>query len=154
MFQKTTSLEWKTNINLYKFVRGTLTPCYLGFWVQFHTKSLEHHMHRFCPYDLNHYVNGTIWKYVIARPSIPTKWPIQKGTNLTQKEVTTLEEVGFSFDHNHVWSLFGSQSSSSSISYVHAMNARSIVRPIDASCWPITHGGKKVRRPSIFKITQ
>jgi hypothetical protein len=95
-----------------------------------------------------------MWKYVIPRPSIPTKWPIQKGIDLTQKEVTTLEEVGFSFDHNHVQSLFGSQSSSSRISYVPAMNARSIVQPIDVSCWPTTHGGKKVRWPSIFKITQ
>jgi hypothetical protein len=30
---------------------------------------------------------------------------IQKGTDLTQKEVITLKEVGFSFDRSHVRSL-------------------------------------------------
>jgi hypothetical protein len=29
-----------------------------------------------------------------------------------------------------------------------------LVRPFDASCWPATCGGKKVRRPLIFKLTQ
>jgi len=28
------------------------------------------------------------------------------------------------------------------------------VRPSNASCWPIIHGGQKVRRPFVFKITQ
>jgi hypothetical protein len=41
-------------------------------------------------------------KYAIARPSIPTVWLIQEGIDLTQKEITTLKEVGFSFDHNRV----------------------------------------------------
>jgi hypothetical protein len=36
-------------------------------------------------------------KYVVAKPQVPTVWPIQEGTNLTQKEVTTLKKVGFSF---------------------------------------------------------
>jgi hypothetical protein len=30
----------------------------------------------------------------------------------------------------------------------------SLVRPSYASCWPTTHGGEKVRRPSVFKFTQ
>jgi hypothetical protein len=34
------------------------------------------------------------------------------------------------------------------------MSAHIIVRAADACCWPTTHGGKKVKRPSIFKITQ
>jgi hypothetical protein len=48
-------------------------------------------------------------KYAIIRPSIPTIWPIQEGTNLIQKEVTTLEEARFSFRYSCVSSLFGSQ---------------------------------------------
>ncbi len=56
-------------------------------------------------------------KYVIARHLVPTVWPIQEGTNLVQKEVTILEEVGFSFYCSYVRNLFGSQSSSSSISH-------------------------------------
>jgi hypothetical protein len=56
-------------------------------------------------------------KYVIARHLVPTVWPIQAGTNLVQKEVTILEEAGFSFYRSYVRNLFGSQSSSSSISH-------------------------------------
>jgi hypothetical protein len=40
-------------------------------------------------------------KYVVAKPLVPTAWLIQEGTNLAQKEVTTLEEAGFSFYHSH-----------------------------------------------------
>jgi hypothetical protein len=53
-------------------------------------------------------VNGITRKYAIIRPSVPIIWLIQEGTKLTQKEVTILEEAGFSFDHNCARSLFGS----------------------------------------------
>ncbi len=102
-------------------------------------------------------MGGTTQKFAVAKLVVPTVWPIQEGINLTQKEVTTLEEGGFSFDHlrrNNVRSLFGFQSSSSSNSHVHAMSCHNLARSSDASCWPITHGGKKVQRPFVFKITQ
>jgi hypothetical protein len=59
-----------------------------------------------------------------------TIWPIQEGTNLSQKEVTILEEVGFSFDclhRNNAQSLFGFQSFSSSSSHVPTMSCHSLV---------------------------
>jgi hypothetical protein len=84
-------------------------------------------MHWFCPNDLSCCVSGTTQKYVVPRPLVLTIWPIKEGTNLTQKEIITLEEVGFSFYHSHVQSLFGSQSSSSSILHVPTMNAHNIV---------------------------
>jgi hypothetical protein len=34
-------------------------------------------------------------KYAIVRPLVPTIWFIQEGINSIQKEVTTLEEMGF-----------------------------------------------------------
>jgi hypothetical protein len=40
------------------------------------------------------------------------------------------------------------------ISRVPAMSVHNIVWLAYASCWPTTCGGKKVRQPSIFKITQ
>jgi len=95
-----------------------------------------------------------MWKYVIARSFVPTIWPIQEGSDLIQKEVIILEEVGFSFDYSCAWSLFGSQLSSSSISHVLVMNVHSIMQLIDVNCWPTTHGGKKVRQPFVLKITQ
>jgi hypothetical protein len=47
-------------INFYKFANGIPTPGYLGFWVQYHNKSLKHHKHWFCLDDLSHYVDGTM----------------------------------------------------------------------------------------------
>ncbi len=95
-------------------------------------------------------------KNAIVRPLIPIVWPIQKGTNLTQKEVTTLEKVRFSFDYvlkNNVQSLFCSQIFSSSNSYVPTMNCHKLERMSNASCWLTIHRGKKVIHPSIFKLT-
>jgi hypothetical protein len=97
-------LKCKTNINLYKSISGIHAPCYLGFWVQFHIGSLKHHIHWFCLDDLNHCVNGTTRKYAVVRLLVPTIWLIQEGTNLTQKEVITIKEAGFSFDHSCVQS--------------------------------------------------
>jgi hypothetical protein len=59
-------------------------------------------MHLFCPDDLSRCVGGIVQKYVVSKPLVPTAWLIQEGTNLTQKEVTTLEEAGFSFYCNLV----------------------------------------------------
>ncbi len=63
-----------------------------------HNGSLEHHKHQFCFDDLNCCIAKTLWKIIVARLVVPTIWPIQEGINLTQKEVTSLEEVGLSFD--------------------------------------------------------
>jgi hypothetical protein len=107
---------------------------------------------------LNRCVGGTLQKFVIVRHIVPIVWPIQKGTNLTQNEFTTLKEVGFSFDCFHksnTWILFGSQSSCSSNSHVHVVvNCPSVVRPSNVNCWPRTHGGKKVKQPLVLKLTQ
>jgi hypothetical protein len=111
-------------------------------------------MHWFHPNDLSHCVNRIARKYVIAKLLVPTVWPIQEGTDLIKKEVTTFFKMGFFFYCNHAQSLFGSQSFNSSVLHVLAMSVHNIVQSVNASCWPTTCGGKKVRRPSIFKITQ
>jgi hypothetical protein len=51
-------------------------------------------------------------------------------------------------------SLFGSQSSSSSNSYVFAESCHNLVKLFDAICWFTTCGGKKVKHPLVFKLTQ
>jgi hypothetical protein len=55
-------------------------------------------MHWFCLNDLNHCIDGTMQKYAVARPFVPTIWFVQKGIDSIQKEVITLEKVGFSFN--------------------------------------------------------
>jgi len=69
----------------------------------------------------------------------------------------TLEEIGFSFDHlrkNNAQSLFGSHYFSSSNYHVFATSCHGLVRLSNASCWLTTHGDKKVKWPSIFKLIQ
>jgi len=83
---------------------------------------------------LSHCVNGITRKYAVVRPLVPTIWLIQKGTDLTQKEVITLKEVGFSFDRSHVRSLFSSQLFSPSSLHVLAMSVHNIVQLANASC--------------------
>jgi hypothetical protein len=71
------------------------------------------------------------------------------------KKVTILEEVGFSFDcllhKKNVQSFFSSPSFSLINSHVPIVSCHNLVKPSDASCWPTTHGGKKVKRFYIFK---
>jgi hypothetical protein len=108
--QKTMAFKCKACINLYKLVNGIPTPCYLGFLVEYHNWSPEHHKHWFTLDDLSHCVGGTIQKIAVTRLIVPTAWPIQEGTNLTQKKVTILEKAWVSFDclcRNNIWSLFG-----------------------------------------------
>jgi hypothetical protein len=156
-FQKTIALKCKTRINFYKFVHGTLAPRYLGLWVEYHNGSLKHHKHWFSTNDFNHCVGGTTWNFAIARPFVPSVWPIQEGTNLIQKEVTTLKEASFSFDYlckNNAQIFFGSQSFSLSNSHVPMVSCHNLVKLFDASCSSTTCGGKKVKHPLIFKLTQ
>jgi hypothetical protein len=40
-------------------------------------------------------VGKTNMKYALDRPSLPSLWLVQEGTNLTQIEVVVLEEVSF-----------------------------------------------------------
>jgi len=77
-----TTVRCKTRINLYKSISATPVSRYLGFWVQYHNESLEHHKHWFCRDDFDRCVHGTTQKYVITRPIVPTIWPIQEGINL------------------------------------------------------------------------
>jgi hypothetical protein len=121
----------KKRINIYKSINGIHVPCYLGFWVEYHSRSLKHHKHWFCPNDLNHCVGGIVWNFAVAKLVVPIVWPIQESANLTQKDITTLKEVGFSFDRlrrNKIQSLFGFQSSSSNNSHVHAVSCHNLMK--------------------------
>jgi hypothetical protein len=48
-----------------------------------------------CCKNLNHCVEGLGRKHVVDRPLVLVVWLVQEGTNLTQYEVTTMEEVDF-----------------------------------------------------------
>jgi hypothetical protein len=83
--------------------------------------------------------------------------PIQEDINLTQKEVTTLEKAGFSFDHlrrNNTWSLFGFQSFTSKQFPCACYELSQLCEVVQFKLLLTIHGGKKVREPFMFKITQ
>jgi hypothetical protein len=43
-------------------------------------------------------MGGFLQKYVVVRPHVLSIWLDQHGVNLIQKDVSSLEEVGFMFD--------------------------------------------------------
>ncbi len=52
------------------------------------------------------------------------------------------------------WSLFRGEPSTSSNFQVPSTFTPNVIRPIDASSWPTSHCGKKVKRLLVFKLMQ
>jgi hypothetical protein len=76
---------------------------------------------------------------------------------MIQKEVSFLEEAGFLFNSKQCTnprSLFRDEPSTSSNFQVPSTCRLDVIRPTDANIWPTSHCGKKVRRPSMFKLMQ
>jgi hypothetical protein len=78
-----------------KTICATPNPCYNGLWFDLKGFAPICHMFWFFEDDLIHCVGGIGRKYFVDRPLVPSTWPMQVGTDLTQFEVTSLEEVGF-----------------------------------------------------------
>jgi hypothetical protein len=76
-----------------KIVRGIYSPSYDGLWSDLKGSAPIRHKLWVCVNDLTHYVGGIGRKYCIDRPFVPSTWPVQVGTDLTQFEVTTLEKA-------------------------------------------------------------
>ena len=80
-----------------KIFLSILAPTYFGI---FHVRSKNQDFEQFfyfCPNDIARCVKGTRRKWVKSCPDVPHVWPVQRGTNLTAREIMTLEEVGFQF---------------------------------------------------------
>jgi hypothetical protein len=102
-------------------------------------------------------VGGSSRKYAIVKPHVSSIWLVQHGVNLTQKEVLSLEQVGFLFDLGRCTSprnLFKGEPSTSSNFQVPSACRLDVIKPIDVSNWPTSRCGKKVRRPTMFKSMQ
>jgi hypothetical protein len=78
-----------------KKIHAIPSPCYDGLWFHLQGSTPICHKFWFCEDDLIHYVGGIGRKYSVDRPLVPSTWPMQEGIDLTQFEVTTLEEVRF-----------------------------------------------------------
>jgi hypothetical protein len=76
-------------------VYGIPSPYYDGLWSNLKRSIPIHHKFWFCVNDLTHYVGRTRRKYHVNRPLLPSTWPMQVGTDLTQFEVIALKEARF-----------------------------------------------------------
>jgi hypothetical protein len=68
-----------------------------------------------------------------------------------------LEKARCFFDHqckNNVYNLFRGEPSRVGNCQVFIICWQNLVKSIDVACWPMTHGGKKVRWPSKLNLTQ
>jgi len=102
------------------------------------------HKFWFCHDDQRCCVGGIGRKYAIGRLIVPSLWLVQEGTNLTQDEVTTLEEVSFFLSKKpkcHPKNLFDD-------------DAYLLVNKLaDANNRPKIRNGKNIHHGSIFKIS-
>jgi hypothetical protein len=63
--------------------------------------------------------------------------------------------VFFDFKHrNNLWSLFKGEASTTSNYQVPSTHTQNFMRLVDANNWPTFDCGKKVKRLSMFKLTQ
>jgi hypothetical protein len=72
-----------------------VSPCYDGLWSDLKGFAPIHHKFWFCANDLTRCVRRTRRKYFFDRPLVPSTWLVQVVTNLTQFDVTALEEARF-----------------------------------------------------------
>jgi hypothetical protein len=82
-----------TKIITKKIVFGIPNPCYDGLWFDLKGFAPIHHKFWFCANDLTPCVGGTGRTYYIDRTFVPSMWLVQVRIDLTQFEVTTLEET-------------------------------------------------------------
>ncbi len=91
-----------------------------------------------------HCVKGTKRKYFVDKPLVPSMWPVRIGTDLTQFEVTTLEELGFVLCEACKCAprtLFANESTTPPN------------WPADPEAWPKIRNNKLIKRTITFKLS-
>ena len=75
--------------------KNIATPTYTDLMDNY-KKNREESMQLFlCNDDIERCVKGTKRKWVVSRPAVPEVWPVKLGTNLSCKEIMSLENAGF-----------------------------------------------------------
>jgi hypothetical protein len=70
-------------------------PTYTSVMVNWKKNKGECMRFFFCNDDIEKYVKGTRQRWVESKSDVPSIWPVKIGTNLSKKEILTLENVGF-----------------------------------------------------------
>ncbi len=95
VIQRDSMKHCDVRIIIRKIIHGIPNPCYDGLWCDLKGSTPICHKFWFSVDDLIRYVGRTGRNYCVDRPLVPSTWPVQIGTNLTQFEVTVLEEARF-----------------------------------------------------------
>ncbi len=126
-----------------KIVHGIPSPYYDGLWSDLKGFALIRHKFWFCVNNLTRCVGGTRRKYCVNRPLVPSMWPVQVGTNLTQFEVITLEEAKknlFEARKCVPQTLFANESTTCS-------------RLANPKAWPKNHNNKPIQQATTLKFS-
>jgi hypothetical protein len=75
--------------------KSTAAPTYSGLMDNYRKKRLDPQDFFFCNDDIEKCIKGTKRRWVVSVPNVPEVWPIKSGTNLTYKEILSLENAGF-----------------------------------------------------------
>ena len=75
--------------------KNTAAPTYLGLMENYRKKRLDPRDFFFCSDDIERCVKGTKKNWVVSVPNVPEVWPVKLGTNLTCKEIISLENARF-----------------------------------------------------------
>ena len=75
--------------------KSTAAPTYSGLMKNYRKNRTDPMDFFFCNDDIERCVKGTRRKWVLSVPSVPEVWPVKLGTNLTCKEILSLENAGF-----------------------------------------------------------
>ena len=75
--------------------KSTVAPTYSGLMDNYRKKRLDPREFFFCRDNIERCVKGTRRRWVVSVPPIPEVWPVKLGTNLTCKEILSLENAGF-----------------------------------------------------------
>jgi hypothetical protein len=120
---------YKVKITSMKATIGIHVLCYDG-WLDQASRVVFMSLKIFgnnCCENLNYCVEGLGRKHVVDRPLVLVVWLVQEGTNLTQDEVTTMEEVDFVLNCKQLkcppHNLFGDEN------FIH------LHQPLDVDSW-------------------
>ena len=75
--------------------KGTPAPTYIGRMREYGSWAVVNHDFWFCADDIMRCVYGSKGRWIFDWPNVPAVWPVALGTNLTKREILSLEEAGF-----------------------------------------------------------
>ena len=84
----------RCNAKIARYRQAVATPTFTSIEKHSRTAESQQVQFWFCPNKLQTCVSGGGCRWILYFPSIPLRWPVKFGTNLTQVEVSSLSQLG------------------------------------------------------------